>query len=526
MHGWLEACWKTHQDCPAPTGKFMPTRVLEIVRRPGQKGSHLRLQETSSLEPAPYAALSYCWGGPQPITTTSASYPRHKLIINKQSLPPSVRDAVLLTEKIGIKYLWIDAFCIIQDDQTDQNWEIVQMPLIYSQATVTIVASRAKGVTEGFLHDRPRMGEETPDHIFELPFLCSDNNLGSVVLLPKIEPSTEPLDLRAWPLQERFLSPRIIEYGSLQTRWICQATALERSIDGFKDMSVFCNERDDSLFTRALQNILDTSDSAISGDRHHQDLLDQWCDILKIYTHRTLTLGTDRLPAISGIAAQFGKVLCDEYKAGLWKSAMISQLFWRRSNSAWSKLRPRPREYQGPTWSWAAINEPISVITYQSYTKHVDMEIVDCEIVIKNEAASFSVYDPSFGAVEAASLKLRGRLGKAVCEYDSELHNKVVLQNGDATQPQDKLYAGVNLDALEREFTDGNAGFIPVSLLMVLVDPEPAGLILRHIQGAEFSRLGVFKFDDPPKREWEKRISITKQIEWLNSAPVETITII
>jgi hypothetical protein len=511
----------------------MPTRVLEIVQRPGQNRSHLRLRETNSMEPAPYAALSYCWGGPQPITTTNASYPRHSLIINKQVLPLSVRDAVLLTEKIGIKYLWIDAFCIFQDDQTDKNWEIVQMPLIYSQATVTIVASRAKGVTEGFLHDRPKMGEETPDHIFELPFLCSDNNLGSVVLLPKVQPPTEPLDLRAWALQERFLSPRIIEYGSLQTRWICQTPALERSIDGFKNMSAFYDERDetdDGLFKLALQNILHTSESAISDDRRRQELLQQWCDMLKIYTHRTLTLGTDRLPAISGIAAQFGRVLCDEYKAGLWKSDMISQLVWIRSATDRRKLKPRPLDYQGPSWSWAAINEPIFATKYpkyRSYTKHVDMEIVDCEIVIKNGAASFSVYDPSFGAVEAASLKLRGRLEKAVCEYDSESHNKVILRKGDATQPQDKLYAGVNLDALEMEFTDGYAGFIPVFLLVVLVGPEPTGLILRHIQGAEFSRLGVFDFDFNRPGRWDREKIITpKQIEWLNSAPVQTITII
>jgi len=507
----------------------MPTRVLEIVQRPGQNRSHLRLRETSSLEPAPYAALSYCWGGPQPITTTSASYPRHALIINKESLPPSVRDAVLLTEKIGIKYLWIDAFCIIQDDETDKNWEIVQMPLIYSQATVTIVASRPKGVTEGFLHERPRIRKETPDHIFELPFRCSDNSLGAVVLLRKIQPPTEPLDLRAWALQERFLSPRIVEYGSLQTRWICQASALEGSIDGFKNMSVFCNERDDKLFTLALQNILDTSEPVISDDRRRQDLLQQWCNILTIYTHRTLTFGTDRLPAISGIAAQFGRVLCDEYKAGLWKSAMISELFWirsRRSEKDLRKLKSRPLEYQGPSWSWAAINEPIFATNYRSYIKHVDMEIVDCEIVIKNGAASFSVYDPSFGAVEAASLKAKGRLGKAVCEYDSESHDKVILKKGDATPPQDILHAGVSLDALEREFTDGNAGFIPVFLLMVLLGLRPKGLILRHVQGAEFSRLGVFEFENSTRCDGEKRISIVNQIEWLNSAPVQTITII
>ncbi len=221
-------------------------------------------------------------------------------------------------------------------------------------------------------------------------------------------------------------------------------------------MTVFSKERKDNLVRLALQNILDTSVSAICDDDRRQDLLDQWCNILRTYTHRTLTLGTDRLPAISGISAQFGRVLCDEYKAGLWKSAMISQLFWKRSGSDRRKLKPRPLQYQGPSWSWAAINEPIWATVYGSYTKHVDLEIVNCEIMTNNGAGSFSVYDPSFGAVETASLKVRGRLGKAVCEYDSESHDKVILKKGDATQPQDILHAGINLDALERKFTDRN----------------------------------------------------------------------
>lgn len=280
----------------------MPTRVLEIVKRAGWNDYQLRLRETSSMEPEPYATLSYCWGGPQPITTTNDSYRRHSLIIDKQALPASVRDAVLVVENIGLRYLWIDALCILQDDQNDKNWEIVQMPLIYSKAAVTIVASRARGVADGFLHDRPRMGADTPGQVFELAFRCSDNRLGSVVLLPYIESSTEPLDLRAWPLQERFLSPRIIEYGSLQTRWICPTLSEYKSpIDGFKNTSIYNEERSDQLFTRALQNIFATPES-ITSDNRRQDLLICWDKMLQVYTHRALTLGTDRLPAISGIA--------------------------------------------------------------------------------------------------------------------------------------------------------------------------------------------------------------------------------
>ena len=48
-------------------------------------------------------------------------------------------------------HLWVDALCIIQDDDRDKAVEIAKMPLIYSQAAVTIVASRSANVHDGFL---------------------------------------------------------------------------------------------------------------------------------------------------------------------------------------------------------------------------------------------------------------------------------------------------------------------------------------------------------------------------------------
>lgn len=50
----------------------------------------------------------------------------------------------------------------------------------------------------------------------------------------------------------------------------------------------------------------DSTDFGISG-------LVRWRDILKQYTQRTLTLSTDRLPAISGVAMRFSRLLGDEY---------------------------------------------------------------------------------------------------------------------------------------------------------------------------------------------------------------------
>jgi hypothetical protein len=54
----------------------MPTRILEIVRI-GPEPSRLRLLETESIKPGPYAALNYCWGSQQHITTTNHTYPRY-----------------------------------------------------------------------------------------------------------------------------------------------------------------------------------------------------------------------------------------------------------------------------------------------------------------------------------------------------------------------------------------------------------------------------------------------------------------
>jgi len=105
----------------------MPTRVIEILQVRGRR--YLRLRETRSEEAEPYVALSYCWGGEQRVTTDSKTVHRHLSRINMEDLPPTVRDAVFVAEKLGITRLWVDALSIIQDDIHDKAFEISQMPL-------------------------------------------------------------------------------------------------------------------------------------------------------------------------------------------------------------------------------------------------------------------------------------------------------------------------------------------------------------------------------------------------------------
>ena len=70
-----------------------------------------------------YVALSYCWGGDQAVKTTKATLEKHKTGIPIYSLPATIRDAITVTRRVGIGFLWVDSLCIIQDspDQYGTN---------------------------------------------------------------------------------------------------------------------------------------------------------------------------------------------------------------------------------------------------------------------------------------------------------------------------------------------------------------------------------------------------------------------
>jgi hypothetical protein len=82
------------------------------------------------------------------------------------------------------------------------------------------------------------------------------------------------------------------------------------------------------LLNSILKAVLEAPD-AFEAKLKIRELHCKWVEIVNIYSRRALTLGTDGLPATSGIAAQFKSILCDEYKAGLWKSTMEFELLWR-----------------------------------------------------------------------------------------------------------------------------------------------------------------------------------------------------
>ncbi|KAJ2987893.1 hypothetical protein NUW58_g4260 [Xylaria curta] len=147
---------------------------------------------TVDISRSGFAALSYCWGGDQPLTLTKASHQDLKTSILVSKLPQTLQDAVWVTRKMEMRYLWIDALCILQDSDEDKASEIARMSTYYSCAKLTICAAAASGSTEGFLHVRDndvglRAGlQHWARHLWENQFLFYSVTVVFVTIFPAI----------------------------------------------------------------------------------------------------------------------------------------------------------------------------------------------------------------------------------------------------------------------------------------------------------------------------------------------------
>jgi Heterokaryon incompatibility protein (HET) len=74
-------------------------------------------------------------------------------------LPKTIKDAIIITCKLGDPYLWVDALCIIQgnDHEAITDWQAhaALMDQIYGYSFLTIAAGASPYVRQGIFHDPP-----------------------------------------------------------------------------------------------------------------------------------------------------------------------------------------------------------------------------------------------------------------------------------------------------------------------------------------------------------------------------------
>ncbi|KAM6513776.1 hypothetical protein FALCPG4_014991 [Fusarium falciforme] len=146
---WLRECREGHPGCPSNNQVKLPSRVIDV----GSEGQDPRIVETNS-QLGEYLTLSYCWGGISNGKTVSTNLQERLVGISLHALCKTHQDAIDLTRRLGFRYLWIDALCIVQDDTADWAAEAARMWEIYRDSALTIAADSSKSGNGGIYSRR------------------------------------------------------------------------------------------------------------------------------------------------------------------------------------------------------------------------------------------------------------------------------------------------------------------------------------------------------------------------------------
>lgn len=98
-----------------------------------------------------YATLSHCWGKVPFLQLYRHNFLWFLIAIPTEHLPKTFKDALYTTKSLGLRYIWIDSLCIIQDDDSDWQREAFRVSSVYGGSHVNIAASSFSGAHEGFL---------------------------------------------------------------------------------------------------------------------------------------------------------------------------------------------------------------------------------------------------------------------------------------------------------------------------------------------------------------------------------------
>ncbi|CAN9380291.1 unnamed protein product [Alternaria sp. RS040] len=333
--------------------------------------------------------------------------------IDVHTLPRTLADAVHVSRAFGLRYLWIDALCIIQDDVQDWMDQIPRMSSIYQGAELVISAQGASSVQEGFLS----LGSaaNAPLKRIEVPFRMPDGDLRTVKLSireqeqkyhnvpahhssrPRVDDETHiddvlvPLTTRAWVFQEGFLARRILYATPSELAWECSNhERCECRVSPTEGSTRLALDFDEYGLIRTLGQLI-RADSLRSAEQPLSSKLKLWAEVVQRYSHKNLTRWTDRLAAIQGVVEALAQAMPDDfttenYLFGLWKPKLEIFMLWsRHPRTPGDSATAATLRQIAPSWSWVT---SVGEVSYYGSIFEPNAEIVTHVIRVEREESN------------------------------------------------------------------------------------------------------------------------------------------
>ena len=291
--------------------------------------------------------------------TKLATLPAFRDQLPLDRLSRTVREAIELVRRLGFRYLWVDALCIVQDDKDDWDRESRRMTSVYENALATVVALGADHAGEGLFLSGNEPPPTSPLRTAVLPCVRSKGRVVGYVSLQVFPPEEQGLAeddhfrsrwaSRGWVLQERVLSRRMVYFGRWQVSGTCGQEvwyedgiryALSNStvLNKYHLQDFFRDLRTTSRLSRFLPRQWKAWD-ILSFRTHTLPPETLWERVLSDYNTCELSVPSDKLIAIEGLATAFANVSGMTYFAGIWLEEAWAGLAWK-TNRLLSKMVP------------------------------------------------------------------------------------------------------------------------------------------------------------------------------------------
>ncbi|KAG6361233.1 hypothetical protein INS49_009457 [Diaporthe citri] len=270
---------------------------------------------TRTVVPVPegdvsYAALSYVWG--------TSGYLENGYDKLPESLPNTISDAILVTQKLKLRYLWIDRYCIRQEPQTkkeedEKHGQIARMNHIYAGSSMTIIAAAGHGPDHGL--PGVSTSRRSPP-IVRLPH----RTLFATLPDPKLLVDTSAWSTRIWTFQEGLLARRRLVFTDQQVYFECGET-------GDAEAWEECHEEDMFRYFNPNQNTPLYPYFSL-GNGGHASIWPRIDDYTK------LTLGDPQKDILNGI---LGVLTHYEGLSSMRHIAGLPLLPWTSSDISWAE---------------------------------------------------------------------------------------------------------------------------------------------------------------------------------------------
>lgn len=291
---WLDFCSANHSTCRQRKSSSVKMNGLRVI-----DCETLEIVELARHD-SQYATLSYVWGHPQARVLPGSR------CISPGDTPQLIMDVIKATQLLGIRYLWIDRFCIRDDDKEEKHALIRNMGYIYANSCLTIITSCSDDPSQGITG----FGGNVRPESWDPEVLIGDQHLTSPSIRVKQEVEGSLWNSRGWTYQEALLAPRRLVFTQSQVYFQCY--------------EMHCFEKLGPIGVRhpvmlpPLMTVFPEQGVGSSLDDIRSRILE--------YSKRSLTFEADTFRAISGVLQLFADKFGFRHLCGLPVCPIASRL--------------------------------------------------------------------------------------------------------------------------------------------------------------------------------------------------------